>query len=95
MWSTCSAWAPQIWQRLVSQQQHHRQPTGALRRCEAHAVQRLEPHRGLLSARGETGDRAGDALELTDRGELAAVADGPGEDALRVGVDRVQETAVA
>src|SRR5437016_828713 len=47
------------------------------------------------SAGRQSGHRVGHAAELADRRELAALAHGPAEQLLRVGVDRVQVAAIA
>src|SRR6201993_3449907 len=46
------------------------------------------------SAGRQSGNRAGHPAELADRRELAALAHGPAEYLLRVGVDRVQVAAI-
>src|SRR6516164_1652467 len=46
------------------------------------------------SAGGQSGNRAGHPAELADRRELATRADGPAEQLLRVGMDRVQVAAI-
>src|SRR5438477_9155598 len=47
------------------------------------------------SAGRQPGNRAGYPAELAGRRELAALAHAPGEQLLRVGVDRVQVAAIA
>src|SRR4051794_26114844 len=62
------------------------------------AVEGLESpqkRRAPLSARGDSGDGLGDALERSDRDQLAGAADAPAEDLSRVGVDRVEKASVA
>src|SRR5215472_5284960 len=46
------------------------------------------------SASRQSGNRVGHPADLADRRELAALAHGPAEQLLRVGVDRVQVAAI-
>src|SRR5689334_13399613 len=57
-------------------------------------VEESRPRPGESAGR-QSGHRVGHPAELADRRELAALAHGPAEQLLRVGVDRVQIAAIA